>query len=465
VDRGVKQFLALRRSGRIRTLPDHLVGVTSLELNLRHPGRTGVLHSPLALVISPDNARHAGNARSNRPITLDTTSCSHCTTNVSTLVGSPSNILSYQVDGGSLPLCSCFDRLHAFPRIMDPRHELSASAEALASPNTLAHLRPVDLGGSMLTHKPSCVVLGGGGFIGTNLCRRLAQSGHRVRAFGRRGLFQADLKGVEWYPNEFTDAESVAAAIASFDVVFHLVHATMPQAADLDMVADLQNNVVPTIALLDHCRRAGVKRVVFASSGGTVYGNARQIPTPETAPTDPICAYGISKLAIEKYLALFQHLHGLDFRVLRITNPFGPFQVALKNQGVIAALIARALRDETMEIWGDGSVVRDFIFVEDVVDAFLAAATDQGDKRIYNIGSGQGRSLCDIIAAIEHLMGMKLKLQWKPGRPLDVPVSVVATNRAANSLGWVPKTSFETGLKSTIEWATKTLSAADGVSR
>jgi UDP-glucose 4-epimerase len=313
----------------------------------------------------------------------------------------------------------------------------------------------------MVARKPACVVLGGGGFMGINLCRRLAASGHRVRAFGRRCLFPDDLRGVEWYPGDFTDMASVGAAIASFDVVFHLIHATMPQAADLDIVADLQNNVVPTIGLLDHCRRAGVRRVVFASSGGTVYGNARQMPTPETEPTEPICAYGISKLAIEKYLALFKHLHGLDFRVLRITNPFGPFQVALKNQGVVAAVIARALSDERMEIWDDGSVIRDFIFVEDVVDAFVAAATDPSSELVFNIGSGQGRSLRDIIAAIERLMGVRLKLQWKPGRPLDVPVSVVATDWAAKSLGWVAKTPFEAGLETTIEWVTKTLSAVE----
>jgi UDP-glucose 4-epimerase len=198
---------------------------------------------------------------------------------------------------------------------------------------------------------------------------------------------------------------------------------------------------------------------VFASSGGTVYGRAQEIPTPETAPTDPICAYGISKLAIEKYLALFEHLHGLDFRVLRITNPFGPFQVALKNQGVIAALIARALRDEPVEIWGDGTVVRDFVFVEDVVDALVAAATDQSGERVFNIGGGRGRSLREIIGSIERQMGKTLRLEWKPGRPLDVPVSVVAIDRAAGSLGWVPNTSFETGLERTIEWAKKVVEA------
>jgi UDP-glucose 4-epimerase len=313
----------------------------------------------------------------------------------------------------------------------------------------------------MAAQKPSCVVLGGGGFIGTNLCRRLVASGHRVRAFGRRRQFPADLRGVEWVQGDFSDVASVGAAIESFDVVFHLVHATMPQAADLDMAGDLQNNVVPTLGLLDHCRRTGVRRVVFASSGGTVYGKARQIPTPETAPTDPICAYGISKLAIEKYLALFEHLHGLDFRVLRITNPFGPFQVALKNQGVIAALIARALRDEPVEIWGDGSVVRDFVFVEDVVDALLAAAADQSGERVFNIGGGQGRSLRDVILAIQRQMDTELKLEWKPGRPLDVPVSIVAVDRAAKTLAWVPKTSFQAGLERTIEWARTTLPAVE----
>lgn len=310
----------------------------------------------------------------------------------------------------------------------------------------------------MVVQKPSCVVLGGGGFIGTNLCRRLAESGHRVRAFGRRRLFPDDMRDIDWIEGDFTDTAATCAAIGSFDVVFHLVHATMPQAADLDMIGDVQKNVIPTLALLDHCRKAGVKRVVFASSGGTIYGKAAQIPTPETAPTDPICAYGISKLAIEKYLALFRHLHALDFRVLRITNPYGPYQVALKNQGVIAALIARALSGEPVEIWGDGSVVRDFVFVKDVVDALVAAATDAGGERVFNIGSGQGRSLRDIIAAIERQMSKKLDLRWKPGRPLDVPVSVVAINRAAETLGWLPRTGFETGLEQTIAWAKATLS-------
>lgn len=314
----------------------------------------------------------------------------------------------------------------------------------------------------MAAQKPSCVVLGGGGFIGTNLCRRLAAAGHRVRAFGRRCLFPDDLPGVEWYRGDFTDPGAVAAAIQSFDIVFHLIHATMPQQANLDMAGDLQNNVVPSIALLDLCRKFAVKRVVFVSSGGTVYGCPQQIPTPETAPTTPICSYGISKLAIEKYLALYEYLHGLDYRVLRIANPFGPFQTTLKDQGIIAALIARGLSGKPMEIWGDGSVVRDFVFVDDVVGALAKAAmVEEGGERIFNIGSGQGRSLRDVIAAIEDRLGTGLRIEWKPGRAIDVPVSVVAIDRAREGLDWAPTTSFESGLEKTIEWKRRRLSGVE----
>src|SRR5271155_318351 len=283
-------------------------------------------------------------------------------------------------------------------------------AGAAAEANFIASERHGAEHDAMAAQKPSCIVLGGGGFIGTNLCRRLATMGYRVRAFGRRCLFPDDLQGVEWHQGDFTDAGSVAAAIQSFDIVFHLIHATMPQAAELDIAGDLQSNVVPSIALLDLCRRLAVKRVVFVSSGGTVYGCPQQIPTPETAPTQPICAYGISKLAIEKFLALYEHLHGLDYRVLRIANAFGPFQTTLKNQGVIAALIARALNGEEIEIWGDGSVVRDFVFVDDVVDALArAAAGDHGGERIFNIGSGRGHSLREVIATIERLLETELE--------------------------------------------------------
>ncbi|MEJ0075849.1 MAG: NAD-dependent epimerase/dehydratase family protein [Alphaproteobacteria bacterium] len=298
----------------------------------------------------------------------------------------------------------------------------------------------------------SYIVLGGGGFIGTNLCRRLAGRGVRVRAFSRHFSFPDAMQGVERCAGDFGDADALAAAIEGFDVVYHLVHATPPQPANADMAGDIRNNVLPSLALFDVCRRLGVKRIVFLSSGGTVYGRATIVPTPEAAPTEPIAAYGISKLMIEKYLALHEHLYQTDYRVLRVTNPFGPFQTTAKNQGIIAALIARGLAAEPIEIWGDGSAVRDFIYVDDVVDALELASRDASDVRVFNIGRGEGHNVREIVSTIERLLGRELQIVWKDARAIDLPVSIVANTRAKEVLGWTPKTALDDGLRKTIAW-------------
>jgi len=298
----------------------------------------------------------------------------------------------------------------------------------------------------------SCVVLGGGGFLGMNLCRSLASCGARVRAFGRRCLFPSDLDGIEWCQGDFADGAALAAALDSCEIVFHLIHTNTPQSANLDVPRDALQNVIPSIALLEASRKLAVKRVVFVSSGGTIYGSAKDLPTPETAPTNPISAYGISKLAIEKYLALYEHLYDLSFRVLRVANAFGPYQLPIRNQGIIAALISRALRDQETEIWGDGSVVRDYIFVDDVVDALHRAALDQSDLRIFNIGSGQGRSVRQVVAAVESQLGKKLRIKETASRAIDVPISLLAIQRAEETLAWRPATPFEIGLAATIDW-------------
>jgi UDP-glucose 4-epimerase len=304
----------------------------------------------------------------------------------------------------------------------------------------------------MTAGEPTYVVLGGGGFLGVNLCKRLASTGGHVRAFGRRCLFPSELKGVEWRQGDFSDTTALAGAISSGDTVFHLLHSYMPQSADLNMTEDIRQNVIASLAMLETSRKVGIKRVVFVSSGGTVYGAAQQIPTPETAFTNPVSAYGISKLAIEKYLALYEHHYGLDFRVLRLANLFGPFQIPGKSQGVIAALISCALHSKEFEIWGDGSVIRDYVYVDDAVDALLLAAADESKERIFNIGSGQGRDLHQVIAEIEANLGIKLPVRRTKGRLIDVPVSILAIERATQILGWRPRTPFDVGLRQTLAW-------------
>ena len=300
--------------------------------------------------------------------------------------------------------------------------------------------------------KMRCIVLGAGGFIGANLCRSLLGQVGALRAFGRRNAFPIQSRDCEWITGDFADPHALASAISRSDVVFHLVNATTPAEANLDKVAELNANVANTLRLLDICRATGVQRVVFVSSGGTIYGMPTEIPTPETAPTNPITAYGISKLAIEKYLGLYEYLDGLEYRVLRVANPFGPFQRNLKNQGVIGAFLHKALAGKSIEIWGDGNVVRDYIYIDDVVDALIRAATHGGAGRIFNIGSGEGRSLNDLVSTIGRLLNIDLPIEYRSARPVDVPVSILNTSFAAKDLNWRAYTNFEDGLRNTIAW-------------
>lgn len=297
-----------------------------------------------------------------------------------------------------------------------------------------------------------CAVLGAGGFLGTNLCQALKARVGSVRAFGRRQSFPSALQGVEWISGDFADPTSVATAITDCDTVFHLVNATTPASANIDKLADLQSNVAPTLRLLEACREANVKRIVFVSSGGTIYGVPEQVPTPETAPTNPVTAYGISKLAIEKYLGLYEYLHGLEYRVLRVANPFGPYQTALKSQGVIAAFMHQCASHEPIHIWGDGQTVRDYVYVGDVIDALLRVAEHEGPSRVFNIGAGQGRSLLEILDAIRQVSSMSPEVQFSPGRSIDIPRSVLDISLARQELGWFPQTPFDEGMRRTWAW-------------
>lgn len=297
-----------------------------------------------------------------------------------------------------------------------------------------------------------CAVLGAGGFIGTNLCLGLAGRVDALRAFGRRQSFPEAMGGCEWMPGDFADSNYLPAAVAGCDVVFHLVNATTPASANINKVADLESNVSKTLHLLDACRESGVRRVVFVSSGGTIYGIPNQVPTPETAPTNPITSYGISKLAIEKYLGLYEHLYGLEYRVLRVANPFGPYQTALKNQGVIAAFLGRAINGKPIEVWGDGTVTRDYVYIDDVIEAMKLAAIHEGTGRIFNVGSGEGRSINDVVASISKILDIEISVNRRPGRPVDIPVSILDTSFALRELNWRPRTVFEQGLESTVSW-------------
>lgn len=295
-------------------------------------------------------------------------------------------------------------------------------------------------------------LLGGGGFIGTNLALTLAGKVAELRGFGRHRIFPAAWQGLPWTDGEIGSAE-VRQVIAGSDTVIHLAGTSTPGTADRRIADDAEVNVIDTLKLLDQCAELGVRRVLFISSGGTVYGVPQQLPTPEQAATDPITAYGVAKLAIEKYLKVYRQQRGLDYRILRVANPFGPYQTTRKAQGLVAAVIASALHNKPLQIWGDGRVVRDYIHVSDVVDAVVKVLGHQGESRIFNIGSGKGHDLLEVVRAVELLTQRKLRLDFLPARPVDVPISILDSALAARELGWHCAMSFESGLAQTLRWA------------
>jgi UDP-glucose 4-epimerase len=285
----------------------------------------------------------------------------------------------------------------------------------------------------------------------------LLRSGHAVRCFDRAGLPALDEElarhaRFEFREGDITSEGDMAAAVDGCDVLLHLVSTTLPKSSNADPVFDVESNLVSTIRLLDLAVKAGMRKVVFASSGGTVYGDTVDTPILETHPTDPVCSYGITKLAIEKYLHLFQILHGLDYTVLRLANPYGERQRLQASQGAVAVFMGKILGGEPIEIWGDGSVVRDYIYVGDVADALLAAIERTGTERVFNIGSGRGHSLNELIDSIEAATGRTAVRTYMPARNFDVPSNVLSIARAREGLGWAPKVSFDVGLKKFADW-------------
>ena len=297
-----------------------------------------------------------------------------------------------------------------------------------------------------------CIVLGAGGFIGRHLCHALAAAGAVVRAFDHHGAGADAPPAERWITGDLADEVALLQALEDQEIVFHLAGASVPGSSNRDFIADLRSSVLPTLHLLDACARLGVGRVVFTSSGGTVYGPQDRLPVQETASTDPISAYGVSKLAIEKYLALNERVHGVMGLVARIANPYGALQLARRNQGVVAAMVERGLAGQPLEIWGTGEVVRDYVHISDVVRALVGLAAYGGAERVFNVGSGRGRDLNEVSAAVIAALGVEVEIVRREGRSVDVAANLLCTERIAHELGWAPEIAWEAGLQHMISW-------------
>jgi UDP-glucose 4-epimerase len=298
------------------------------------------------------------------------------------------------------------------------------------------------------------LLVGGCGFIGRNLMDKLLGLGVAVTCFDRERPCWLP-GGADFCSGDFTSTESLEGAVAESDAVVHLASTTLPKKSNEDPIYDIDSNLKGSVELLRLSVKYSVKRFVFISSGGTVYGPSAEMPIHESHQTNPICSYGIVKLAVEKYLRLFNHLNGLRGCSLRLANPYGPFQRHDTGQGVIAAFCHKALMGETIEIWGDGNIARDFIHINDVTEAIWRALQSDSVSGELNIGSGVSATLNHIVDGIESRLGRKIAYMYRDARNFDVHESRLDISKVRKELSWTPLISLEEGIGMTLDWQRK----------
>jgi UDP-glucose 4-epimerase len=303
------------------------------------------------------------------------------------------------------------------------------------------------------------LILGGCGFIGRHVAVLLARGGERVVVAARAPpafAFPEDVaERISWTPFRMEDADWDS-LIEGVGAIHHYAWSSIPASANRNPAADLAVNVTRTLGLLEALRRRGQQGnrvpLIFASSGGTVYGALRRVPARETDELAPLGAHGAGKAAAELYLGVYRNLYGLDCRIARIANPFGAGQDARRGQGAVTTFLNHALAGQPITIWGDGEVVRDYIHIADAAAGLvaLARAPHREDRMVFNIASGHGESLNGIIAELRTRLGRPLEVHYEPGRGFDVPISILDVTLAREMLGWSPQLSFAEGVSRTL---------------
>lgn len=302
------------------------------------------------------------------------------------------------------------------------------------------------------------LVTGGAGFIASNLSDRLIAEGHEVVIIDNLSTgFRKNInKKAKFYKIDIRNSKKLDEIFAKENPDFVDHHA-----AQMDVRKSIENpvydaevNILGSINILEKCRKYKVKKVVYISTGGAVYGEPEYFPVNEKHPINPVCHYGVSKHTVEHYLFLYNYLYGLNFTVLRYPNVFGPRQNPHGEAGVNAIFIRKMLSGETPVIYGDGEQLRDYIYVSDIVEANISALT-KGDKGFYNIGSGIGVSVNQIYSILQKIIDFPGKAKYAPARLGEINRIFIDGSLAGRELGWYPKVSFEEGLKRTTEWFKK----------
>ena len=296
------------------------------------------------------------------------------------------------------------------------------------------------------------LITGGSGFIGIHLAKHLISLGYEPVIFSRTA---PALEQVQYILGDMCEIASLV-ALEEYALIYHLAWSTKPASANQNPIADVQTNVVGGIQLLDALvTMANPPRLIFVSTGGALYGVPNQLPIAETHSTYPINAYGVSKLSFEHYLHAYQHIHGLDYLIFRPGNPYGEGQDPTGAQGAIAVFLGKMRQNQPIEIWGDGTVTRDYLYIDDLVRALVTGMDyhpGQDAYRVFNVGSGHGVSLNHVLHLASEITGIAPNVHYLPARKIDAPTIVLDITQIKQQLKWSPQVSLVEGLHKTWEW-------------
>lgn len=300
-------------------------------------------------------------------------------------------------------------------------------------------------------------VIGGAGFIGRVVVEELLRRGDRqVVVVGREDdapHFPATVRYIQHPPD--TTTELLVQTLSSVDEVIDLAYATVPQTSFENPVNDILVNLPEAVRLFQQAALLPLRKFVWISSGGTVYGPAQTVPLPETHPTNPISPYGITKLAIEKYAHMYYHMSQLPIVCVRPANAFGEGQRVYAGQGFIGTAIASLLDGRMLNLFGEEGTVRDYLHVHDMARGIVAALVDGEPGEVYNLGSGVGYSnkqVLDLLLPLATAQGLVPQVQVLPERLFDVKVNILDISKMTAHTGWLPALSFEQGLRQTWDW-------------
>lgn len=291
------------------------------------------------------------------------------------------------------------------------------------------------------------LVLGGNGFIGSHLVKSLIYHGYNVKVLDKNEPSQYNkLNQVSYYTGDFNDTFLLSEALQKVNIVIHLISTTIPAISNLNPKKDIEENLLTTINLLEQMKRLNIKRIIFLSTGGAAYGNPKKIPVSETHPLNPISSYAIVKVTIEHYLYMYQHLYGIQPLIFRPSIVYGIGQSNFGIHGVISTFLNKIKNNQNLQIWGDGSAIKDYLNINDLVGIFIKAIKTN-KTGIYNVGLGKSYTVLDIIDFIKKITGYDPKIEFQEKQTSDISKVVLNISKAERDFQWKPKIDLEQGIK------------------